>query len=424
MDAQEQLRLTNYYAELTDEALDKAYCAGPESYREGIWHIIETEFRRRGLLTDEVAGNGFLREMEDLQANNEVVIALSKGKIIGLLAISCVFIAFGLWMASLDPAEIAAQQPHLRFRNPLLVHAVGRAALIGAGLIALFGIRKLFDSRTGLILNGQGIVDNSSAVAAGLIPWPDISGFDVYTAKRQRLLVIKLTDPEKYIARGNRLQQALNRINHKMRGSPIAITSIMLRVSFDDMLKLCRDFQQRYGTVAAQQRAPADVARPAGSRRGGARALGDHRVETSSPGKKPLLFAYSSLLPLVWFGFGFLISSIFPEQRAGAVGTALVIVAAVMLLSWLFVRNHHRNFSRSERWRLIGYCAIWALALESMGLTYAAYAGLVDPSHIGAIAFSVVFAIVLDTLMIWGAFNYASRRFIDSYLQKHESKVA
>jgi len=101
----------------------------------------------------------------------------------------------------------------------------------------------------------------------------------------------------------------------------------------------------------------------------------------------------------------------------------LVIVATVMLLSWLFARNHRRNFSRAERWRLIAYCAIWALALESMGLIYAASVGLVDPSQIGVLAFAVAFAIVLDTVMIWGAFNYASRRYIDSYLRRHERKV-
>ncbi len=248
-------------AQWSDEYLLDQLKAGPDSYAApGYFDIIRAEASGRGhspLPTSPSVGPQPLPSGV-MQANNEVVIALSKGKIVGSLAILCVLIPGSLWMASLDPAEIAAaaQQRFLPpgFRNPLLIHAVGWAGLIVGSLLGVALLRKLVDSRPGLILNGQGIVDNSSAFAAGLIPWPDISGFDVYAPvkrhKRQRILVIKLIDPEKYIARGNRLQQALNRMNYKMCGSPIAITSSTLRVSFDDMLKLCSDFQQRYGTAS------------------------------------------------------------------------------------------------------------------------------------------------------------------------------
>jgi FtsH-binding integral membrane protein len=130
------------------------------------------------------------------------------------------------------------------------------------------------------------------------------------------------------------------------------------------------------------------------------------------------------LLPLFWIGLGVILSSVPQERRGGTTGAALVVVCAVMLMSWLFVRKHRRHFSRRERWRLITYCAIWVLLLESVAWIYSASVGVVDPSKVGAVAFGVFFANALYAVIIWGAFKVASPRVIDSYLQKHRGDAA
>ena len=52
---------------------------------------------------------------------DEKVIELSKKKIFLLILGSCVFVAVGAWMLSLDEATIQSQR---RFSNPLLVHGL------------------------------------------------------------------------------------------------------------------------------------------------------------------------------------------------------------------------------------------------------------------------------------------------------------
>ena len=61
-------------------------------------------------------------------------------------------------------------------------------------LAAIYGCIKIFDSKPGLVIDAEGLIDNSSAAAAGRIPWTDIGGVNVFTMHRQRMLTIELRD--------------------------------------------------------------------------------------------------------------------------------------------------------------------------------------------------------------------------------------
>jgi hypothetical protein len=107
------------------------------------------------------------------------------------------------------------------------------------------GVRKLFDSKPGLVLSSVGVLIDSSS--AGLIPWSDITRFDTYVIQKQKLLVVKLVAPEKYLRAGGFLRQAANRANMGMLGSPIAIASSTLKISFDELVTLCDAYLAKYG---------------------------------------------------------------------------------------------------------------------------------------------------------------------------------
>jgi hypothetical protein len=177
-------------------------------------------------------------------AADEKVIRLSRKKVSLLILGSVAFVALGVWLVSMDEAAIRSSS---RFNDPTLVHGVAIVAIVFFGLCGIFAVRKLFDDRPGLVLNSSGIVDNSSGLAAGLIPWSDIAGAEIYQIHRQKLLIIKLRDPEKYVQRGSSLRQMINRANLKMCGSPVAISSHALSVSFPELLSLFVQYQQKYG---------------------------------------------------------------------------------------------------------------------------------------------------------------------------------
>jgi hypothetical protein len=174
---------------------------------------------------------------------NEKIIELSKTKVLLLIIGSCAFVAMGLWMLQMDSAEIEAQR---RFNSPLIVHGIGGLSVVFFGMCGAFGIKKLFDKKPGLVLSSAGIFDNSSGVAAGLIPWSEIAGFSVVEMQKQKILIVVVVDPEKYIKIGGSLKRMLSRANLKMCGSPIAITSNSLKIGFDELLDSCNQYLAMY----------------------------------------------------------------------------------------------------------------------------------------------------------------------------------
>jgi len=152
-----------------------------------------------------------------------LVIPLSKGKVVlGLLG-AVAFVAVSVWIWS-----IADDQTE---HSPLIMKAVAIAGSSFFGLCALYGCFKLFDTRPGLIIDDQGIVDNSSAVAAGRILWGEVVTLNV----SKNFITIVVVDPQKFIARGNFLSRMLNAASTKMTGSPINIPSNSLGLKFDDL---------------------------------------------------------------------------------------------------------------------------------------------------------------------------------------------
>ena len=182
-----------------------------------------------------------------MKALDETAIKLSRAKNTLLVLGSCAFIALGLWMALMSDAEIEAQR---RYNNPVFIHAIGWAAAVFAALCGSIGIRKLIDRKPGLILSNAGLTDNSSGFSAGFIPWSDIAGFAVYTVQKQRLLVVLLNEPEKYINIGGTLRRNANRINYKMAGSPVSLISNSLVIKFDELLDVCNLYFSKYGNQA------------------------------------------------------------------------------------------------------------------------------------------------------------------------------
>lgn len=123
-----------------------------------------------------------LARMNDLPLPPHAI-AFSKTKLLLSLLGACLFVALGIWMVQLDPAEIARWR---RYKSPWLIHGIGMGSIVFFGAAALFYVKKLFDTQPGLQLTAQGLNDNVSGIAAGFIPWSDIAGFDIYHMQKQK----------------------------------------------------------------------------------------------------------------------------------------------------------------------------------------------------------------------------------------------
>jgi hypothetical protein len=182
-----------------------------------------------------------------MAVNDERVIALSRSKLILTIAGGLVMAGAGVWflVASNDSSLVTTVG---RFVPPWFIHGLGLVAALFFGGVAVYAIRKSFDTKPGLTLSSAGLVDNSSAVAAGFIPWSEVVG--TYQLHRQKMLVVHVADAGKYIERGSAMKRALNRANAGMCGSPIVISSHALQIPFDELRKEVAAYLSRYAANA------------------------------------------------------------------------------------------------------------------------------------------------------------------------------
>ena len=156
-----------------------------------------------------------------------IEIALNKSKLVALNLGSFAFVAVGTVM-------ILRHYDSLTLKV-LAVKTAGIAGCIFFGAIAVFTALKLFDKKPGLVVDATGILDNSSSVAAGFIPWADVRGLREILVRNQKFLMIDVIDSEKYVSRSNAFTRMLVVANTKYYGSPVAISSVALSIDFEQL---------------------------------------------------------------------------------------------------------------------------------------------------------------------------------------------
>lgn len=171
-----------------------------------------------------------------------ISIPLSKTKIILLLAGALLFVTGGCWMLVKVPT---INNPV--FSNSNIVRVVGVAAILFFGLCGVYATRKLFSSQPGFVIDDFGITDNSGGISVGAISWNDITNINFVMAQRQKFIMIYVKNPEEYISRQSSfIKRKMMQMNHKLYGSPLAISANSLKTSFGQLFNLLRnEFETR-----------------------------------------------------------------------------------------------------------------------------------------------------------------------------------
>tara|TARA_R110002051_G_C8491123_1_gene463209 strand:- start:110 stop:655 length:546 start_codon:yes stop_codon:yes gene_type:complete len=163
--------------------------------------------------------------------NDEIKIPLSKYKIILLFLGALIFLSFGIWVA-IDPEKFVT----IVFRNTYFIRIAGIASIAFFGVCAIFIFRKLFDKKYGLIIDKNGITDNSNATSIGFVKWTDISGIRVVQEFSQKFIMIDVSNPEDYIElKKSGIGKMAMKANYTKYGSPISITANALKLDFAEL---------------------------------------------------------------------------------------------------------------------------------------------------------------------------------------------
>ncbi|TFF38862.1 STM3941 family protein [Mucilaginibacter psychrotolerans] len=163
-------------------------------------------------------------------------IPLNKSKIALMSIGSLAFVAAGVWFIIHPTIRLFGNKP-----NPILGYGLGIAAIAFFGFCAFYLIKKLFDTRPGLIVSEEGITDNCSSYTFGLIPWTDIAGIDVIEIGRQKLIMIPVHNPAEYMNRqSNAIMKKMAAINYRQYQTPVSITANTLQYELEDLYTLLK----------------------------------------------------------------------------------------------------------------------------------------------------------------------------------------
>ena len=144
-----------------------------------------------------------------------------------------IFIILGILFIS-RPENFVSQL----HRNITVIRAVGILSLVFFGTCAIYGMIKLFDKKYGLIINTDGITDNTNASSVGHINWADISSIKAQQVMSAKFLLIFIKNPDVYLDRTTGSKRKLLQANMRMYGAPLSIIANSIKCNFDDHEKL------------------------------------------------------------------------------------------------------------------------------------------------------------------------------------------
>ena len=164
-------------------------------------------------------------------------IKLSKGKIIIHALASITFIIIGFRLL-LQPSGETNSEGFSESGTALLQQGLGIIAILFFGGSLFVICSKLF-RKYGLIINSDGIINNTNLAKLGLIEWSDITDIHTFKVSSTRFLIIRVKDPLKYLNRAsNAYSKKILQMNIRQYGSPITIISNSIGMKFDELSTL------------------------------------------------------------------------------------------------------------------------------------------------------------------------------------------
>ena len=117
--------------------------------------------------------------------------------------------------------------------------------LLGGGFSTLSSIYifiKLFDNKPGLIIDEDGLWNNSSIISTHKVKWNELSSIRLKTVRSEKILFLYFKDDESFIAKFNRIERFIMRLSISWFNSPIGISTRSLKY---DIHKLDKELKKR-----------------------------------------------------------------------------------------------------------------------------------------------------------------------------------
>ncbi len=147
---------------------------------------------------------------------------------------SSILILYGIYLM----AFVAYSQ---QVMHPLLMIGI-TAAVMSLFIFSVFYNVKKIMIPVGLVINDEGIIDNTASTELGLIRWDEMTTVKVETfMMNTKVLLVYVKDPRAVLDRVKGKKGRYVRNNMKVQGTMVAITAKTLVYNFDDLVKTVKD---------------------------------------------------------------------------------------------------------------------------------------------------------------------------------------
>jgi len=147
-----------------------------------------------------------------------------KPKVTKILLGSLIMVALGIFML------------YAGIKDRLIVLVIAGFICTGySGPILAFSMSKVLQRKPALVINDEGIIDRSSYVSVGEIPWSEIKRMDIYQVMNERFIGIEVHHPEEIMARLPGWKQKLMRMNKGMTNATVHLSASGLSCNLNEL---------------------------------------------------------------------------------------------------------------------------------------------------------------------------------------------
>ena len=172
---------------------------------------------------------------------DRIEIYTSKKKSILILIGSIIFVVVGVLFVAYPERFLT-----LRMQNSDIIRIIGIVSILFFGLGIFVGIKRVVKSEIALIIDKKGLNVNPKKSLNEFIEWGNIIEFKEIKIQSQRILIIIVKNPEKWIEKeSNTFRKKIMRFNLSNYDSPFNIAASGIDISYTELNnKLNRYFEK------------------------------------------------------------------------------------------------------------------------------------------------------------------------------------
>ncbi len=145
---------------------------------------------------------------------------------------------FVLFILLLLLFALMSTQPHFFVKSGELgfVKAVGYIGTFVSIVLVAFVAQKVFNKKPGLIIDNEGVVDNSLGVMFSKVRWADVTEMKHLESNGQHFIALVIKNSQQYIAaEPNPIKRKMLELNYSTIKTPVNIAAGRLKMDFEEL---------------------------------------------------------------------------------------------------------------------------------------------------------------------------------------------